>query len=378
MTTTDLDTELDLGVSVDPVVSPDAVISYAKLVQILNETENLTEQLFELGEDTLVFSFDEDDEDDPIKLKINSATYTLTADAIFQALSMAKIPKGLIDVYDIDILLPLVNWYYDNKEGEMKALTKDKRIVAFTRPGTAIYSTVEIVDEMVRALGNFDITEYHFDKVHHSLKETHFCLVAPHKSYALDEGEGDVLRAGIFVQHSVVGSKPTTMSGFVSRDYHENGMISAQGFEQWSRKKEKKTDDVTNEEDHFDIYTWAFDTADTMIRTFTNDAKSIEFLQTIEVGNHAGTLFNDVFEKNSLPVGIRKLVREEYVDQPGQTLYDLWNAITLVADRTELEDSPANRKKVMEAAGKLADHPQSCPNCHRLTEETGTKVVSSD
>lgn len=361
------------------VVSPDAVMSLEDLEKILGETENLTEQLFELGEDKLLFTFDEEDEDNPIKLKINSTTYKLSVEAISQALSMAKIPKGIIDVYDIDIILPLVNWYYENKTGEMKALHKDSKIVAFTRPGTAIYSTVDIVKEMVRALGNFEIEDYHFDNVHHTLKETHLCLVAPHDSHAVGES-GDVLRAGVFLQHSVVGAKPTTMSGFVSRDFHENGMISAQAFEQWSRKAEKKSDDVTDEkkdEDHFDVYTWAFDTADTMIRTFKSDAKAIEFLAGVEVGNHAGTLFNDVFDKNSLPAGIRKLVREEYVEQPGQTLYDLWNAISLTAQRSELEDNAGNRKKVMEAAGKLADHPQSCPSCHRLTEDTGTKATNT-
>jgi len=363
------------------VVSAGAVMTYDELVKVLNETENLTERLFELGEDSLTFSFDEEDADDPIKLKINTEKFKLTADAIAQALAMAKIPKGIIDTYDIDIILPLINWYYENKEGEMKALIKDKKIVAFTRPGTAIYSTVDMLDEMVRALDNFEITEYHFDKVHHTLKETQFCLVTPHKSYAIDDDSGDVLRAGVFVQHSVVGAKPTSMSGFVSRDYHENGMISAQAFEQWSRKQSKKSDDVTEGEkdkDHYDVYTWAYDTADTMLRTFNNDAKSVDFLKDIEVGNHAGTLFNDVFEKASLPVAVRKIVREEYVDQPGQTLYDLWNAISLTADRSELEDNLATRKKVMEAAGKLANHPQSCPSCHRLTEDTGTKVVSSD
>ena len=349
------------------VVTAGTVMTYEELKTVLNETESLTERLFELGEDNLEFSIDEDDEDNPIKLTINSEKFSLTADAIAQALSSAKIPKGIIDVYDIDIILPLVNWYYSEKDGEMKALTKDKKILAFTRPGTSIYSTVDMLDEMVRALGNFEITDYHFSNVHHTLKETQFCLVTPHQTFDLEDG--DVLRSGIFVQHSVVGAKPTSMSGFVSRDYHENGMISAQAFEQWSRKQAKKSDDITSEEDHYDVYTWSFDTADTMLRTFKNDAKSIKFLQGVEVGNHAGTLFNDVFDKNSLPAGVRKLVREEYVDQPGQTLYDLWNAISLTADRTELEDDLSNRKKVLEAAGKLADHPQSCPNCHRLTED---------
>lgn len=347
------------------VVSDSAVLNLEEMVKVLDETENLTENLFELSEDNIEFLFDED-EDDPLQLKINSDTYKLSAEAAMQALAYAKIPKGVIDVYDIDIILPLVNWYYAEKGGELKALVKNKTVLAFTRPGTEIYSTVDIVKEMVRALDNFEITEYHFERVKHTLKETQFCLVAPHKTLELDDG--DVLRAGIFVRHSVVGTKPLVMAGYISRDYSDNGMISDDVFEQWNRKSAKKSEDV-EDEDHYDVYTWAYDTADTVIRAFKRDAGSVKDLQDLSIGNHAGTFFNDVFDRNSLPVAVRKLVREEYVDQPGQTLYDLWNAITLTADRSELEDNTSTQLKIMEAAGKLAAHPQSCPSCHRLTDD---------
>lgn len=347
------------------VISSGAVLSLDDLKDVLDETEDLTELLFELSEDNIEFTFNEDD-DDPLKVKINSETYTLTAESAMQALAFAKIPKGVIDVYDIDVIVPLINWYYSEKGGELKALIKNDSILAFTRPGTEIYSTVDMVDEMVRALDNFGITDFHFERVHHTLKETQFCLVAPRHTVELENG--DVLRAGIFVKHSVVGAKPLVMAGYLSRDYSENGMISDQAVEQWNRKSAKKSEDV-DDEDHYDVYTWSYDTADTLFRAFKRDSDSVKDLQGLTVGNHAGTLFNDVFERNSLPVAIRKLVREEYVDQPGQTLYDLWNAISLVADRAELEDNHVARIKVLEAAGKLAAHPQSCPSCHRLTSE---------
>ena len=347
------------------VISSGAVLNLEELKIVLDETENLTELLFELSEDNIEFTFDEDD-DDPLQVSINSTVYKLTAESAMQALSFAKIPKSIVEVYDIDVIVPLINWYYSEKGGELKALVKNSTILAFTRPGTEIYSTSDMVDEMVRALDNFDITSYHFERVHHSLKETQFCLVTPHHTVELDNG--DVLRAGIFVKHSVVGSKPLVMSGYLSRDYSENGMISDQAIEQWNRKSAKKSEDI-DDEDHYDVYTWAYDTADTLLRAFKRDADSVKDLQDLTVGNHAGTLFNDVFDRNSLPVTIRKLVREEYVDQPGQTLYDLWNAISLVADRAELEDNISARIKVLEAAGKLAAHPQSCPSCHRLTTD---------
>ena len=349
------------------VVSSGATLTYEEMLKVLEETDGLKEVLFELDEDTVEFVCDLEDEDTPLKFKINSTTYNLNAESAMQILNFAKIPKSVIDEYDIEIIATAVNWYYANKGGELKALVKDSTILAFTRPGTEIYSTVELLKEMVRALDNFDITEFHFDNVHHTLKETYFSLVVPHKSYELENS--DILRSGIFVQHSVVGAKPLVMSGYISRDYNENGMISTQAVEQWSRKKAKKSDDITDDEDHYDVYTWAFDTTDTILRTFKREAEQISYLSDMDMGNHAGTLFNDVFTKNSIPVAVQKLVREEYVDQPGQTLYDLWNSITLAANRVEIEDNVSTQKKLMEAAGKLVAHPQSCSKCHRLTSE---------
>jgi hypothetical protein len=337
------------------------------MLKVLADTDELKEVLFELDEDTVAFKYDEDAEEDQLQFKINSETYNLTAESAMQALNFAKMPKSVIEEYDISVIIPAVNWYYANKGGELKALVKDKKILAFTRPGTEIYSIVEIVKEMVRALKNFDIEDFSFDNVHHSLKETHFSLIAPHKSHEVGE-DGDVLRAGVFVQHSVVGAKPLVMHGYLSRDYYENGMISVESVEQWSRKQAKKSEDI-DDEDHYDVYTWAYDTTDTIMRCFTREAKSVEYLKEMNMGDHAGTLFTDIFSKNSLPVAVQKLIREEYVDQPGQTLYDLWNSITLAADRSELEDNFATQKKVREAAGKLAAHPQSCKTCHRLTTE---------
>lgn len=353
------------------VITEDAVIKLKDLKKILNETEDLSEHLFELSEDNIEFLFDEDDEDFPIKMKINSEKFSMTGEAVSQALAFAKIPKSIVEVYDIDLILPLMNWYYSEKGGERKALVKDKKILSFALPGTEIYSTVDIVDEMVRALDNFDITQFHFERVHHTLNETQFCLVAPHQSYDLEDG--DVLRAGVMVTHSVIGKKPLVMRSYISRDYHDNGMISAEVEEKWNRKKGKKAEDipedVTDDADHYDVYTWAYDTADTVFRAFKRESKAIKELSDESMGNHAGTLFNDVFDKNSLPVAVRKLIREEYVDQPGQTLYDLWNAITLTANRTELEDNVQVQNKVMLAAGKLAAHSTTCSSCHRLTEE---------
>lgn len=349
------------------VVSAGTTLTYQEMLDLLEETEELKEELFELGEDNVELVCDLEDEDHPLKFKINSTEYDLNAESAMQILAFAKMPKSVIDEYDIDVIATAVNWYYNNKDGELKALVKDGKILAFTRPGTEIYSTVEIIKEMARALEGFDITEFHFDNVHHTLKETYFSLVVPHKSKELDNG--DVLRAGVFVQNSIVGLKPLTMRGFISRDYHENGMISSETVEKWSRKQAKKSDDVLDDEDHYDVYTWSFDTADTIMRAFKREADQVEYLTEMEMGNHAGTLFGDIFKKNNIPVAVQKMVREEYVDQPGQTVYDLWNSITLTANRTEIEDNVGTRNKVMEAAGKLAAHPQSCTTCHRLTSE---------
>lgn len=349
-----------------PLVSTDAVLTYDEMLKVIDQTEDLKERLFELGEDNVELICDLEDEEAPLQFKINSEKFTLQMESALQILSFAKIPKSVLDNYDVDVLVPLVNWYYAHKSGELKALIKGNEILAFTKPKTTIYSMKDILSEMIRSLDNFEINEFHFERVQHSLKETQFCLVAPRKVKILDNG--DILRAGVFVQYSTVGAKPLVMKGYVSRDYHDNGMISSDVSEMWDRRKDKSADDI-DDDDFFDVYTWAYDTCDTVFRAFDREAGAVEDLMNFQLDSHAGTLFNDVFKRNNIPAAVQKLVREEYVDQPGQTLYDVWNSMTLTADRPELDGNTSSQRKVMEAGGNLAAHPRSCPSCHRLTEE---------
>ena len=350
------------------VVSQSLQLTVDEMFRVLNDTEDLEEKLFKLGEDNVKFVFDVDaDADDPLIISINSEKFSLTGESALQAFAFAKISKGLVDIYDLDIIIPMVNWYYENKDGDLKALVKDKKVIAFCRPGTEIYSNTEILKEVLRAVDGFDVTNVFFEKIHHDYRETQYCLVIPQMTKQLSDGS--VLRAGIHVQNSVIGLKPLVMSGYTSRDSVGNGQLSDTAFEQWDRKKTKSNTNILEGTDSYDVYTWSFDTTDTLIRCFKKDAELVADLQGINVGDHSGALFNDVFTKFSVPVGLRKLVREEYADQLGQTIFDFWNAITMVAERPELDGSIDKQLKMMAVGGKLASHPNSCESCHRLKDD---------
>ena len=356
------------------VVAEDSTAFTLKnMKKLLKSTEGLTERLFEL-DGSAVFKYSETAEK-PFTVKFGEESFGITEAAAYKAFAQARIPVSMVEAYDLELLTPLLNWWFENAGGELKALVKDKTVVEFVRAGTDLYDVGEMFNEILRAVKSHGIDEdtLRFYKVHHDLNETQFSLVLTKKTRALENG--DIILSGIQVQHSITGLKPTIISAYTSRSHHDNGHISGTLFDQWNRKLGKKAADATFAKDDtdemagYDVYTWCFDTADSVVRGFKHEVASIEALREVSVGSHAGTFFNDVFTKYGIPTSLRKLVREEYADQLGQTIYDLWNAVTLVSDREEVEGHTSNIRKMMEVGGELAMHPHQCPHCHRMKED---------
>ena len=216
------------------VVAESTTFSLEEMKTLFGRTENLKEHLFELdGSVTFVYL---EEAADKFTISIGGAKYIMTESAAHQAFRAAKIPTSMIDSYDVGILTPLLNWWYSNAGGELKALTKDKVVLAFTRPGTEIYSTLSILNEITRVLKDHDIeeTSVRFDKVHHDLDETQFSMFIPNKTRELEDG--DVLRSGINFQHSILGQKATILAAYTSRSHADNGMISAAVFDAPNRE----------------------------------------------------------------------------------------------------------------------------------------------
>lgn len=356
------------------VISEHAVLTVDELRDVFEITEDIEERAFEFGEGINThFVYDPEATNGKLRISFNGEEYPLSELAIIQSFDTAGVPERLAAAVPPELTLPILNWHFANRDGERKALIKDGKVAAYTKTATAIYSSVEILDSIVKAmrdLYNVDESNIVVDKVHHDIHETQYTLVFPDFSLQLDNG--DVLNFGIQVQNSVLAKKPLVLTGYVGRDYHNNGMLSKELTAQWSRKSGKRAsmDEVLEGTvDLLDLTDWIKNVVEDIVKQNDMEMKVVRKLTNYSMGNHSGSFLNDLFTREKVPVGLRSLVREELAEQDDTTVYALWNAISLVSNRDELEGSPTKIRLMMNVAGALARHPESCPSCHRLRDE---------
>ncbi len=155
-------------------------------------------------------------------------------------------------------------------------------------------------------------------------------------------------------------------------------MISTITNAQWDRRRgtatsvlEQMLEDGADPEDIenvYDVYRWIAESTRDVLGVTARDSTRVAALNNFNIGSHVGSFFNDLCTRYKLPVPIRRAANEEYGDQEGQSLYHLWKAMTIVANRDEVGEKPAQRRLIMLVAGELSAHPDSCDGCHRLLD----------
>lgn len=342
------------------------------VISVFNHTENLEERQFEMLGDTTYFKFMDDE--DKLIMKIAREPFGISREAFLQACKMIGLPKGYSEKTPVELVVQNLNYWFANKGGERKALAHRGNVVSFVRPGTEVYSTVQILTSIVEALKELGHTDLSFDKVYHTVEETQFLVILNDKQYTLPNGH--VVKAAYQVQNSLTAIKPLVITTAL---YHQSGdihgaSVSRRSYSQWNRKlgfvrpEEVFSDELIPEpDDLYDVYAWTKSSIGDLYNTFNREVELVKNTQNINIGSHAGTFFNDICVRYKIPTALRSVVQEEYADQDGQTVYDLWVSICNTSGREEASDNVAQIRHMMLVAGEIALHPESCPSCHRLT-----------
>lgn len=356
-------------------------LSKDELLQRLGGATGFDERQFQLGEDRVSFEYHDAEledgvDEDELKIVISGEEFDLTEDAYYEANKIIGLGRGYVRKTPVPYVVPHLNYWFDNLGEERKALIRDGRVITFIRPGTELYDLAQMIEAMCDTAEENGIDDYFFEKLYHTFEETQFSMVFRSKTHTMQNG--DILIGGVQVQHSLLGKKPTVVSAYVHQDIAglAGGMISGQNSNKWNRKLTTVT---ANFQDFFDddfepdpegvynIYTWMEGVTQDIINRINREFESILQLPQFNIGGHAGTFLNDVFVKYKVPTAMQRSVREEYTDQDGQTVYDLWRAIAAVSGRAEVADKPEALRRIMLVAGQIAAKPDKCPGCHRLT-----------
>ena len=143
-------------------------------------------------------------------------------------------------------------------------------------------------------------------------------------------------------------------------------------FLQWDRKRgftpdDSPFDDTVIPDDVYDVYAWIKESTRVIATMFRGEFDRVQNLCNLNIGAHSGTLFNDICTRYKIPTKLRRVVQQEYADQDGQTIYHLWKSIAITAGSEDCLNDPNGQRHMMMVAGEIAYHPESCPNCHRLS-----------
>jgi len=364
----DLDlNEVNTGES---VLSEHTLSSPDELVELLGPLDEMLGVPFDYGPGMEVeLTYLPDAVGDKVFIKIGTMEYAIVGESGEQLFKKANLTKELLNDYPPELTVPLINWFLKNNAGSLKALVLDNKVVAFVKQATEIYNQTEILDTLLRTLReSYGIVDVRVHNVAHDINLTQYSLMFPQRSTQLDNG--DVLMAGVFVQNSILGKDQLKISGLTARDYHHNAHISEELVEQWDRRRSRAADleDAVEGEEGSDVYTWVEEATKDVFKFTDNDVKTVVVLGNMSAGSHSGTVLDSLLDTHSVPSKLRGYIREAYAEEDGSTYYNLWNAISSVANRPEVEEKPKNVRKLMAVAGALAAHPETCKSCHRPTE----------
>jgi hypothetical protein len=312
------------------------------------------------------------------KVRIHGDEYGLTKDAFLEATSLIGITKQYASKTPAHLLQPHLNYWYKNEGGvqgnTLKALSANGIIQAFTKVSVSPFSNLQLLDAVEgsakEAFGGD--TELFVDfKFQHDLRRTACRLIVPNVVH--DVRDGDPWSAGLQFKQSVVGEKPLVLSGYLFRYWCTNGAITTHlESGNYNRRKEGQGDEV---------YDWAREKVDEILGGFEHEFEVLDQLantpipaipQQTEDGSgmtegevSRARALMDVFETYGVPLEQRQGIIDTLTDSDDFTMYGIMQAITQVANRSNMRDSI--RETLMRVGGDLpAANAGRCQTCRRL------------
>jgi len=351
-------------------------INYEQLQEHLAVTEGLQESLFSFVPDAIRFTpFEGEEMSSPsykapyyrgLRVNLGDETFQITSGALIEAFGLIGLKEKYVTTTPMEMLLPHLDFWFANKGGEYKALSKDGVIISFCRPGTEIYSTQEVLDAI---LGNtFDTQQMFFVNLSHSIEQTHFCAVSERPEHTFADGPETVLGGFVF-QTSILGTKPLNASAYLHRPHTDSGSMSSEFVYQWDRNIDKRryAADGTENVNLPTAYTWAEDIGPYLEQNMSAEFRKLVRLKQHNLGSHITEFLGDVFSKHKVPAKYQAPILETFAEQPTETMYDLWTSIGYVANHGEDIDARKNRL-LLETTGALVAHPDRCGECQRVVD----------
>jgi len=263
---------------------------------------------------------------------------------------LKKIPREQIPT----LVLPHLNFWYGEQftEQTMRLLSiNDRAIMVSPRTNNRYVKISEIVDAIERQLGKENVVGYHKPWLH-SWENIEFSVVTPKTA----EVKGnDLMNAGIRIHHNLLGTGPSRLTAYMFRQWCSNGAITMDDIDTWSSR---------NNEEDFSL--WIQKSTREAGTAFDKEIGRLKKLSEIPTDGNSADILTGVLEGSSVPQNLQTEVRNIFIDENVETLYDVYNVLTRIGTHSEYFNEHPNARGLLERVGaNLSLHSEFCPTCHR-------------
>jgi hypothetical protein len=294
-------------------------------------------------------------------VKIGSQEYQLTKDAILEAGSLIGLPKVYLSRTPANLMQPHLNYWFSNKDRELKILSSDGRGLAFTKASINPFSNLRLVDQAIEGIEKkYGKGEVWVDfKYMHTLRHTAVRLVIPAEEHGVKE---DTWCTGIQIKNSLVGESPLQLQGYLFCYECTNGATSVHADSgAWNRRRGGQDED--------EVMSWARTAVDDILGHLDHDFDAVEQLASVDVPEESvNRTMDDLFRTYKVPLKARESVIKQMVEQDDLTMYGVMQAVTSAANPEGTPESM--RASLLEIGGSLpAATAKRCPKCSRIQPE---------
>ncbi len=294
--------------------------------------------------------------------------FRLTKDTLLEAANLTGFRRQFAAESPADLLEGHLNHWF--RRGLVaRTGTKDFQLLvagetgaAITRAATIPFSNLRLLDQAVAGIhaqygpDTEILADY---KLTHSLKRTHVRLIVPAHQRTIERSgtTDDTWSVGVQFRNSLTGSDKTSIDGYLFRWWCTNGAINTAATSGvWSRRGNATSGDV---------YEWARIAVDDILGGLEPALDQVQSMVDIPIEGHANEVLRDVFETYHVPVPERTRIIENMVEAGSLTMYSVMQAITAVANNSDLD--PAHVENLMRLGGDLPRAAHSrCDSCLRL------------
>ena len=307
---------------------------------------------------------------DEVILTLGGEDYSLSGSAYASA--VRQIPGAsdtVADRWPIDLVVPALNFFFDHREGDFKALVDDQgNIRQFVKPSTLLFDPALVLDAMGEAIGAYGGKQNVVVKDFvHSLEETHFSVIVPagQAERFVQARPGDVTVGGLYFTGSLLGAGKTELALYTDRVACSNGMVSPAGSARFRMGNAADGDEADGPMDR--MLEWLTTTAQSLTTTAMDHefARIQHLTEHVVDADHIGTTMADIFSRFSIPATMHAAIHEALAEEQDGTMYGIVQAITRAAQHAP-QLTPRQRLSLMRNGGEVSYHAQHiCDSCQR-------------